>query len=202
MKSRHFNIISQITFIFLLFSCVSSPETKYSSATKLREKVLKYNLQKYAEEEYNIAEQEYKEAKMLIDSKKNFKADKKLDDVNKKYQLVLDKGFPPCTEDKDKIVKEKKEIALDIKADIAVKNEYNKAEQIYNEALDYKKNKEYEKAIDTLNMAEEQFINAYDIAEEKKIRAEKSIKSTEEAFEKIKKDAKKLEDELMNIEKK
>ena len=202
MKSRYYNIFSPIIIIFFLFSCVSSPETKYNSATRLREKVHKYNLQQYAEEEYNIAEKNYQEAKELIDSKKNNKADKKLDEVNKKYQSVLDKGFPPCTEYRNKIVKEKKEMALEIKADVAVKNEYKEAEQIYNEALDYKEKKEYEKAIDTLNLAEEKFINAYDTAEDKKIRAEKSIKSTEDAFEKIKNDAKNLEEELLNNEKK
>lgn len=193
MKSIHPNIFFLIIFIFFLFSCVSSPETKYQNVTKLREKVHKYNLQKYAEEEYNIAEQEYQEAKDLIDTKKNFKANKKLDSVNKKYQIVLDKGFPTCTEDKNKVVKEKKENALEIKADVAVKNQYKQAEQTYNEALEYKEKKEYEKAINTLNIAEEQFIDAYNIAEEKKIRVEKSIKSTEEAFEKIKKDTDNLE---------
>ena len=40
-----------------------------------------------------------------------------------------------------------------------------------------------------------------DIAEEKKIRAEKSINSTEEAFEKIEKDVNNLEKELINAEK-
>ena len=74
MKSRYYNVFYLIIIIFFLFSCVSSPETKYSNATKLREKVHKYNLQQYAEEEYNIAEKNYQEAKELIDSKKNFKA--------------------------------------------------------------------------------------------------------------------------------
>jgi hypothetical protein len=201
MKNRYINIFLLITAIFFLFSCISSPETKYQSATKLREKVHKYSLQKYAEDEYKIAEQEYQEAKTLIDSKKNFKADKKLDNVNQKYQSVIEKGFPPCTEDKDKIVKEKKEKALEIKAEVAVKDQYVEAEQTYNEALDYKNNKEYEKAIDTLNIAEEQFIDIYNIAEEKKIRAENSIKSTEEAFQKIKEDSITLEEELMESEK-
>ena len=201
MKSRYYSIFSLIIVIFFLFSCISSPETKYQNATKLREKVHKYNLQQYAEDEYKIAEQEYQEAKNLIDSKKNFKADKKLDNVNQKYQTVIEKGLPPCAEDKDQIVKEKKEKALEIKAEVAVKNQYIEAEQTYNEALNYKDNKEYEKAIDTLIIAEEQFVEVYNITEEKKIRAENSIKSTEEAFIKIKKDSKTLEDELMETEK-
>ncbi len=198
MKSRDFNILILILFILFLFSCVSSQETKYQKATKLRAKAQKYNLQKYAQDEYDTAEKEYQEAIKLIDSKKNFKADKKLDNVNKKFQIVLDKGLPPYTDEKNDIVKEKKEMALEIKTDVAVKNEFKVAEQTYNEALGYKEKKEYEKAIETLNIAEEQFDNAYNTAKEKKIKAENSIKSTEEAFEKIKQDAKILEEKEKN----
>jgi hypothetical protein len=176
-----YTIISFL-FILMLFSCVSQADTKYQAAGKLREKANKYNLKKYAEKEFEDAENDYAQAKEYMDKKNDFKADKLLDQVNKKYQLVLDKGFPPCAEDKNKITAESQKTAVDIKANVAVKDMYDDAEKTLSDAVKLKESKSYENAIDTFDKADEKYKNAYTKAKEKKDKAEKSMSVTSDAF--------------------
>ena len=79
--------ISIITLIFsiffLLFSCLSDPETKYKEANSYKEKINKYSLQKYAIEDYEEAEKNYEEGKAFLESKKYSKADKALLELNR-----------------------------------------------------------------------------------------------------------------------
>ena len=188
-------------FIILLsiISCISSPETKYEKANKLRAKVQKYELKKYAEEEYKTAEENFDKVNNLIESKKNLKASKTLDIVNNNYQTVLDKGLPPYTDEKNDITKKEKEYAEEIKANVAVKEQFEGAEERFNNAVKYKESKKYEKAIELFNEAKEKYSNAYSTAKEKKDKAKKSIDSTEEAFKELEATASELEKRMKDI---
>ena len=182
-----------VLIISLLFSCLSSPDTKYQASTKLRDIAIKYNLKKYAENEFNDAEKDYAQAKSYMDSKKNFKADRLLDQVNKKYQLVLDKGFPPATEDKSKETQDKIKMANDIKANVAVKDLYSDAQKSYDDANKLKDAKDYPNAIDTYSAAEGKFDNVYTTAKDKMERAEKSIATTDQAFKDFEKSSQEIQ---------
>jgi hypothetical protein len=184
----------------LLFSCLSSPDAKYQESTKLREKAIKYNLKKYAAVEFNDAEKDYTQAKNYMDNKKSFKADRLLDQVNKKFQVVLDKGFPPAAEDKNSETKDKIKLANDIKANVAVKDLYSDAETNYNDAGKLKDAKDYEKAIDTYEIANGKFDAVYKTAKEKKEKAEKSISATDQAFKDIEKNSAEVQNRINNLD--
>jgi hypothetical protein len=186
---KQIKFVFSILILFFIFSCVSSADTKYQISTKLRDKAIKYNLKKYAENEFNDAEKDYMQAKNYMDTKKSFKADRLLDQVNKKYQIVLDKGFPLCAEDKSKDTADKIKIADSIKSNVAVKDLYSDAQKSYADAEKFKDSKDYENAIDTYQVAQDKFDNVYKTAKEKKDKAEKSIDATDNAFKEIEKNS-------------
>jgi tetratricopeptide (TPR) repeat protein len=186
--------------VFFVFSCLSSPDAKYQETGKLREKVKKYNLEKYAKGEYDLAEKNFNDGKDLIDKKNSYKANKVLDDANKYYKVILEKGLPPCTEDKNNEVKLEKKNAEDIKANVAVKDQFSDADKIYNEGLAHKEKKEYESAIDSFSSAENQFKQIYSTTKDKKDKTERSISSTEQIQKDIETYAVELEKKLKGNE--
>ncbi len=175
-----------VSFLLIFaFSCVSDPEAKYTEANQLKSKADKYELNKYAEDDYQTAEDSLKKGKSLIDANNKMKAAKVLDESTKKYQSVLDKGFPPYTESQNEETKENKAEAEAIKADVAVKEKYEEAEKLYNEALQAMDSKEYENAITLFNQAEDKYKEAQNEAMSKRDRAKKSIDSTEDVKKEV-----------------
>ncbi|MBN2545427.1 MAG: hypothetical protein JXB50_06500 [Spirochaetes bacterium] len=174
-----------LSIFILLFSCVSSPDVEFEKAAKNRQIIEKYQLQQYAEEEYRQAEESYKEAKEAMDKNNNFKAGKAVSSANQKYQVVLDKGFPPYTEKKDNEVQADKKATEEIKGNVALKNEYDDALKSYNEGILLKKEKKYEQAIEKFQVSKEKFQNVYKVTKEKKEKNEGSLESTDKALKEV-----------------
>ena len=173
-----------------LFSCLTPPTEDYEKAGKYREKINKYNLDKYAEEEYKLAEKNYNEAKALVEAKKqNSKAKKMLDVVNQNYSKVLEKGFPPYTEEQNKTALAQIEEANSLKANVAVKDDYDKAITGYEEAKKLQEQKDYEAAIEKYNKAKEEFIEIYRTTKNKMDRTNSSIDSTKSLKSDVEEDA-------------
>jgi len=180
-----YDFILLLSVFILLFSCVSSPDVEFEKASKNRQKIEKYQLQQYAEEEYKQAEENYKQAKDAMDKKNNLKAGKSAASANQKYQVVLDKGFPPYTEKKDNEVQADKKAADEIKGNVALKNEYDDALKSYNEAILLKNEKKYEEAIEKFQVSKDKFQNVYKITKEKKEKTEGSLESTDKALKEV-----------------
>ncbi len=193
------NFLIMNILILFFCSCISSPDAKYNIANKYKEIIKKYNLQKYDKDDFENAEKNYNEAKKYMESKKNSKADKSLTEANKNYKAVLDKGFPLCTEEKNKEVDEIKKNAEDIKANVAVKDQFTDAESTLKEAIKNKEQKDYEKAIELLELAKQKFDQVYKDASFKKEKVEKSIDSTEKIKMEIDKNAEELDRELKEL---
>jgi hypothetical protein len=194
MKQKVLSLLSIILFIFLI-SCVSKSETRYTEAQKLKEKADKYELKEYAEQDYEEGEKNLNEGKRLMDSKKNMAAVKALDESNKNFQTVLDKGLPPKAEDQDKKALEQKEMAKEIKTEVAVKDKFDSAEQKYNEASQSYEAKLYENAIIQYSEAEEGYKEAYEEAKVKKEEAEKAIEDAEDYKYQMEEDIRLYEEE-------
>jgi len=194
------NLFYVFIMIIMFASCLT-PESEYKRANELKQKIDKYELKEYAEAEYQTAEDNYDKGKVYMDEKKNMQASKHLKEANKNYETVIDKGLPPYTEKKDVETKEEKGQAEEIKAYVAVKEQYEEAEKSYNEALKYKDKKNYEKAIEFLNDAKTKYEHAYDLSYEKKTKAKESIDSTEEIKREIEKNAEELDRKIKELEK-
>ena len=190
------NLLFLCFLLIFAFSCVSDPEAKYTEANALKSKADKYELDKYAENEYQAAEDNLKEGKSLIDAKNKMKAVKVLDESVKNYKSVLDKGLPPYTDEQNDEAKENRSEADAIKANVAVKEKYDEAEKLYNDGVQAMNSKDYEKAIELFNQAEEKYNEAYDEASTKRDKARKSINSAEEIKSEVEENISNLEDSL------
>ena len=194
MIKKVLSLFSIFLFIFLI-SCVSKPETRYTDAKKLKEKADKYELKQYAENDYEKGEKNLQEGRRLIDSKKSMAALKVLDESNKNFQTVLDKGLPPCAEDQGKKAEEQKEMAKEIKTEVAVKDKFDKAEEKFNEASKSYDSKQYEQSIIQYNQAEEGYKEAYEEAKIKMEKAKEAIEEAEDYKDQMEEDIKLYEEE-------
>ena len=195
-----FRILVFFSF-FMTVSCLSSPDIKYKNVSQMRDKIIKYDLKKYAQEDFNVIEKDFAEIKELLDKKRNIQADKLLDAINGKYQALIDMTFPLYTADKDKEVKIIQTDCLELKSDVAVKDKYKEAVNVYDEALKYNEAKEYEKAVELFDRSVSLFTGVEEITIEKKEKAETSFDETEEELIKLESLLKKVEEEISQIEK-
>lgn len=192
---KYYSILA-ILALFFIFSCVSSPDEAYNTATKNREKVIRYELKEYAEAEYNQAEKSYQEAKDAMAKRNNSKAKKALDIANKNYLIVLEKGLPKHSDKKEKESLDEKRNAESIKADVAVKNDFNDANKVYNEGVVLKNDKKYEESIEKFIVAKEKFNAVYKVTKEKKDKTEQSLAGTDKALVELKEKVDKLNREI------
>ena len=151
-----------------------APESEYGQAKELRSRIVKYGLDRYATQEFNAAEGRFNEGESAY-NKDNEKAKTSFKDAIKGYQAVIDKGFPAFLETKIAGVERLKKSAEEIKAPVAVKNDYNGAKTVYEDALNKKKKEQYEEASGLLDRAKTQFQSVYNETLAKKNRAEKNI---------------------------
>ena len=153
------------------------PESEYQQAKELREKILRYNLSSYAQDEYNSAEQSFENGESAY-GKDNSKSKASFEQAIKGYRAVIQKGFTAFLDARVKDVEKRKKSAEEIKAPVATKDDYTKARSVYEQALSVRKAGNNEKAVELLDKAEGMFVDVYDMTLEKKIRAERSIEES------------------------
>jgi hypothetical protein len=163
---------------------VPPPESEYGQAKELRSRIEKWGLDRYAAEEFSAAEGRFNEGESAY-NKDNAKAKTAFKDAIKGYQAVIDKGFPAYLDEKIAEVESLKKSAEEIKAPVALKNDYNGAKAVYAEALNKKKKEQYEEASDLLDRAQTQFQSVYDVTLAKKYRAEKNIDEANEGINEL-----------------
>jgi len=136
-----------------------------AKANKLREKIFANGYAKYADSNFQIAEQKYAAEESLWASRslEDLKAGAdSLREANSYYEFVISTGAEyKSFEGKDRAL-QAQDKALSIKADVNAADEYNSASDILSEALDNQSNGNYESAFLWFGDAAEAFDNAYD----------------------------------------
>ncbi|MHB9152227.1 MAG: LysM peptidoglycan-binding domain-containing protein [Spirochaetales bacterium] len=136
-----------------------------AKANKLREKIFANGYAKYADSNFQIAEQKYAAEESLWASRslEDLKAGAdSLREANSYYEFVISTGAEyKSFEGKDRAL-QAQDKALSIKADVNAADEYNSASDILSEALDNQANGNYESAFLWFGDAAEAFDNAYD----------------------------------------
>ena len=193
--------------IFLIFSsCATTPkieedtravlpETEYTRANKLKAQVDKYTLADYAPDEYRQAEQKLKEGKATYKTD-NASSKKALDEAIAGYEAVMAKGFPLLTEKKQEDTEAIVKQAEGIKAQVAMKEEYEAARTKYDQALAAQNAGEYEQAVALFDEAKLLFQDLYGKTKEKKERAEQAMNSSEESIKDFEEQARAGDEEL------
>ena len=176
--------------IFVLVFIVSCGETmplkEYKDTSSLREKTIKYELQDYSKEQFDIAEANFSEATILIDennSKEAKKVASLLTTASNSYQTVLSEGLPKCAEVLKEEIDLEREYSKDIKAYKIDKDSYELAELNYIRGVEALGSNNYEDAVNYFLQAKKFHNKAYFSA---KGIFDESSKSIKEAEQKIK----------------
>lgn len=176
--------------IFILIFVISCGETmplkEYKDASSLREKAVKYELQDYSKEQFDIAEASFSEAVILIDDN-NSKESKKLANLlttaSNSYQTVLNEGLPKYAETLKEEITLERVYSKDIKAYKIDKENYELAELYYINGVEAFVTNNYEEAVNYFLQAKKLHNKAYFST---KGIFDESLKSIKEAELKIK----------------
>ena len=110
------------------------PETELAKAKELKAKADLYNLGPLAQAEYNAAESDLKAGEAAY-GKDNAASKASLDKAIAGYQAVIDKAGPLYLGTLNDKAAAAKKTADDLKASVAVKDDYAKAQAVYDRAL-------------------------------------------------------------------
>lgn len=154
--------------IFILIFVISCGETmplkEYKDASSLREKAVKYELQDYSKEQFDIAEASFSEAVILIDNN-NSKESKKLANLlttaSNSYQTVLNEGLPKYAETLKEEITLERVYSKDIKAYKIDKENYELAELYYINGVEAFGTNNYEEAVNYFLQAKKLHNKAY-----------------------------------------
>ena len=189
MKLKLF--VFQLIFVLVfVISCGGSmPLKAYENASSLREKAVKYELQDYSKEQFDIAEANFSEATILINENNRRNAKKTtelLTTASNSYQTALNEGLPKYAETLKNEINSERESSRSIKAYKIDKESYELAELNYINGMEALKINNYENAVDY-------FLEA------KKLH-NKAFSSTKEIFDESAKNIKEAEEKLKEIE--
>ena len=189
MKLKLF--VFQLIFVLIfVISCGGSmPLKAYENASSLREKAVKYELQDYSKEQFDIAEANFSEATILINENNRRNAKKTtelLTTASNSYQTALNEGLPKYAEALKNEINSERESSRNIKAYKIDKESYELAELNYINGMEALKINNYENAVDY-------FLEA------KKLH-NKAFSSTKEIFDESAKNIKEAEEKLKEIE--
>ena len=150
------------------------PETEYNQAKGLRDLIARYKLGNYAETDFQDAETSY------LDGESNYEQD---NDASKsafykaiaKYNVVIEMGFPLLIDEKREEVDPVKLESEDLKAQVAVPDNYQNALNVYNEALQEKEAGNYEKSVELMEEAKTLFDAVHTEVVQKRDRAQTQL---------------------------
>ena len=190
MKSRLF--IFWLIFVLVLGFMTSCGETmplkEYKDASSLREKAIKYELQDYSKEQFDIAETNFSEAIILIDEN-NSKEAKKLAGLltvaSNSYQTVLEEGLPKYAEVLKGEIDLEREYSKDIKAYKVDKENYELAELNYISGVEALNSNNYEEAVNYFLQAKRFHNKAYFSTKGIFDESAKNIKEAEDNIKKM-----------------
>jgi len=179
--------------LFVIFACIligcgaPAPVTELELAKSSISRLQEVEAQEFAKVDYQKIQELVTsgETNMVTNKKhkKNKIAKQLLDEAVTKSSNVYAKAAPKFAEhyiDKSRASVKK---AKEIKANVAVKEEFEKAKTLFQEAKEYREKKEFQKAGKKAKRAIKIAEKAYAIAEEKKKKSEQAIK---EARDKLK----------------
>lgn len=180
--------IFQLIFVLVFaISCSGTmPLKEYRDASSLREKAVKYELQDYSKEQFDIAETNFSEAAILIDENNTKEAKKVanlLSTASNSYQTVLNEGLPKYSETLKKEIDLERAYSKDIKAYKIDKDNYELAELNYINGMEALSENNYEDAVNYFLEAKKFHNKAYFST---KVIFDESAKNIKEAEEKIK----------------
>ena len=172
---------------------VPAPESELAEAMKLRDLVVAFELDKIAAQEFSSAENHFKEGEAAY-GKDNTAAKSSLEKAIEGYRAVIKAGYTQISQKLKEDLESVKREADELKASVALPDEYKTADDSYKKALEKEKAEEYVQALEGFNVAISLFRNVRDRSLEKKLRAERSLEEAKAGIANVEETAKKLEE--------
>ena len=182
--------IFQLIFVLVFIaSCGETmPLKEYKDASSLREKAIKYELQDYSKEEFDIAETNFSEATIIIDENSSKEAKKLaglLTAASNSYQTVLEEGLPKYAEVLKEEIDLEREYSKDIKSYKIDKESYELAELNYINGVEALNSNNYEEAVNYFLQAKRFHNKAYFSTKGIFDESAKNIKEAEDNIKKM-----------------
>jgi len=160
-------------------AAVPAPEAELAQAKDLKQKVDAYGLGDYAPDDYAAANQDLQAGEDAY-GKDNAASKKSLDSAITEYNAVITKGGAQFLAKAQSAADASKKAADDLKASVAVKDDYAKADEVYNRAIQEKNAQDIENAGKDFASARDQFDAVAKTAQEKKDAAMQAMQSAQE----------------------
>jgi hypothetical protein len=157
---------------------------KRSVASELRQSIEDKDFAKWDSSNFQLAETKFQAEEGFWASENG--ADRAsgvdaLDEAILRYNLVVQKGREMAVSTVKAKTDEEKQRSEDIKANVAVKDQYDAAMDLYNDGASKLAAKDYEAAADSYDRSGTAFADAYQAAADKRAEAEAAMKAADEA---------------------
>jgi hypothetical protein len=143
---------------------------------------------------YKLAAEAGNKAVDLYDEGKIAESQAQATEALDRFRLVIRNGWSATVEEKASSARDLRTASQEIKANVAVRSEYNAAESVYNQAHVAWRAEKYTEAMDLFEQSEELFGVAYDKALEKRNVAEEALRRTEQKLAESEEKAQNAED--------
>jgi hypothetical protein len=160
-------------------AAVPAPEAQLAQAKDLKQKVDAYNLGDYAPDEYAAANKDLQAGEDSY-NKDNAASTKSLTSAIAGYNTVLTKGGQAFLTKSQAAADESKKKADNLKASVAVKDDYSKANDVYQQALKEKAAGDIMNASKDFDNARQQFDAVAATAQQKKDAATQAMQSAQD----------------------
>jgi hypothetical protein len=157
---------------------VPAPEAQLAQAKDLKQKVDAYNLGDYAPDDYAAANKDLQDGQDTY-GKDNAASTKSLTSAIAEYNSVLTKGGQAFLTKSQAAADDSKKKADDLKASVAVKDDYSKANDVYQQALKEKAAGDIVNASKDFDNARQQFDAVAQTAQQKKDTAMQAMQSAQ-----------------------
>ena len=148
-----------------------------------RQEILRRNFAVYDPENFDRAEQIALTALDEYEAGNTESAHNNAEEALLRYNLVLANGWASFAAEQKNMAAAERQKAMDRKANVAVRETFNRAEGVYTKGADFLEAENYENAADLFNISIGGFRAAAEAAEEKRRIAEEIIREAEEKIE-------------------
>ena len=172
---------------------VAAPATELAQARQARERVVRFKLDQQSPQDFAAADARLKEGEAQM-NRDNAAAKTSIDAAAAGFRKILQDGLPPLTRRSRQDAETVRNNATEIKAQVAMANEYAAAEAVYQKAAAGEAAADHEASIEGFAAAREQFASVYQQTKAKKDRAELALQDARKGLADTEARAKAAED--------
>lgn len=194
-------LVIAVAALALFGACASAPEPvqppdeAYDEAKALRSEIIELDLAQYAQSKYDTGEAAFNEGETRYNAEEYAEAGTQFNTAISSYEEVLQIGLRAIWTARKGDADGAKSRADDVKASVAVPEEYAEAQAVYDEAQAAATAGDDERAAELFENAEVLFDQAYELAAEKKRQAEAALNNVDRSLQDLDTRRQELEDE-------